>query len=276
MLSGGELNEQEKMRDFKPNRIVCLTEETVETLYLLGEQDRVVGVTGYAVRPPEVRKEKVRVGAFTSADIPKILSLNPDLVLTFSDLQADIAAELISKGIDVHAFNQRSVEGILSMISMIGSLVGASKKSEELISGYAEKLETLRKKERKVIKVYIEEWDEPMISGILWFSELVQIAGGVDVFSDKSKNIDAKSRILEPEEVIKANPDVIIASWCGKKVRKEKIAARRNWKSIPAVKNDLIFEIKSPLILQPGPAALGPGLDQICWILDSARDRLRG
>lgn len=264
------------MRDFKPNRIVCLTEETVETLYLLGEQDRVVGVTGYAVRPPEVRKEKVRVGAFTSADIPKILSLNPDLVLTFSDLQADIAAELISKGIDVHAFNQRSVEGILSMISMIGSLVGASKKSEELISGYAKKLETLRKKERKVIKVYIEEWDEPMISGILWFSELVQIAGGVDVFSDKSKNIDAKSRILEPEEVIKANPDVIIASWCGKKVRKEKIAARKNWKSIPAVKNDLIFEIKSPLILQPGPAALGPGLDQICWILDSARDRLRG
>ena len=276
MLSGGELNEQEKMRDFKPNRIVCLTEETVETLYLLGEQDRVVGVTGYAVRPPEVRKEKVRVGAFTSADIPKILSLNPDLVLTFSDLQADIAAELISKGIDVHAFNQRSVEGILSMISMIGSLVGASKKSEELISGYAKKLETLRKKQRKVIKVYIEEWDEPMISGILWFSELVQIAGGVDVFSDKSKNIDAKSRILEPEEVIKANPDVIIASWCGKKVRKEKIASRRNWKSIPAVKNDLIFEIKSPLILQPGPAALGPGLDQICWILDSARDRLRG
>jgi iron complex transport system substrate-binding protein len=159
---------------------------------------------------------------------------------------------------------------------MIGSLVGASKKSEEIISGYAEKLETLRKKERKVIKVYIEEWDEPMISGILWFSELVQIAGGVDVFSDKSKNIDAKSRILEPDEVIKANPDVIIASWCGKKVRKEKIAARRNWKSIPAVKNDLIFEIKSPLILQPGPAALGPGLDQICWILDSARDRLRG
>ena len=276
MLSGGELNEQEKMRDFKPNRIVCLTEETVETLYLLGEQDRVVGVTGYAVRPPEVRKEKVRVGAFTSADIPKILSLNPDLVLTFSDLQADIAAELISKGIDVHAFNQRSVEGILSMISMIGSLVGASKKSEELISGYAKKLETLRKKERKLIKVYIEEWDEPMISGILWFSELVQIAGGVDVFSDKSKNIDAKSRILEPEEVIKANPDVIIASWCGKKVRKEKISARKNWKSIPAVKNDLIFEIKSPLILQPGPAALGPGLDQICWILDSARDRLRG
>lgn len=275
-MGGGEINEQEKMRDFKPNRIVCLTEETVETLYLLGEQDRVVGVTGYAVRPPEVRKEKVRVGAFTSADIPKILSLNPDLVLTFSDLQADIAAELISKGIDVHAFNQRSVEGILSMISMIGSLVGASKKSEELISGYAKKLETLRKKERKVIKVYIEEWDEPMISGILWFSELVQIAGGVDVFSDKSKNIDAKSRILEPEEVIKANPDVIIASWCGKKVRKEKIAARRNWKSIPAVKNDLIFEIKSPLILQPGPAALGPGLDQICWILDSARDRLRG
>ena len=273
---GGEINEQEKMRDFKPNRIVCLTEETVETLYLLGEQDRVVGVTGYAVRPPEVRKEKVRVGAFTSADIPKILSLNPDLVLTFSDLQADIAAELISKGIDVHAFNQRSVEGILSMISMIGSLVGASKKSEELISGYAKKLETLRKKQRKVIKVYIEEWDEPMISGILWFSELVQIAGGVDVFSDKSKNIDAKSRILEPDEVIKANPDVIIASWCGKKVRKEKIAARRNWKSIPAVKNDLIFEIKSPLILQPGPAALGPGLDQICWILDSARDRLRG
>jgi iron complex transport system substrate-binding protein len=265
-----------KMKDFKPNRIVCLTEETVETLYLLGEQDRIVGVTGYAVRPPEVRKEKVRVGAFTSADIPKILLLNPDLVLTFSDLQADIAAELILKGIDVHAFNQRSVEGILSMISMIGSLVGANRKAEKLIADYTKKLETLREKKTEVLKVYIEEWDEPLISGILWFSELVQIAGGVDVFSDKSKNKDAKSRILNSEEVIKANPDVIIASWCGKKVKKEKIAARSNWKSITAVKNDLIFEIKSPLILQPGPAALGPGLDQICSILDNARDKLRG
>jgi len=162
------------------------------------------------------------------------------------------------------------------MISMIGSLVGVSRKAEKLIRDYTKKLEALKKKERKVLKVYIEEWDEPMISGILWFSELVQIAGGVDVFSDKSKNIDAKSRILKPDEVIKVNPDVIIASWCGKKVRKEKIAARRNWQSITAVKNDLIFEIKSPLILQPGPAALGPGLDQICCILDNARDKLRG
>ena len=152
-----------KMKDFKPNRIVCLTEETVETLYLLGEQYRIVGVTGYAVRPPEVRKEKVRVGAFTSADIPKILALNPDLVLTFSDLQADIAAELILKGIDVHAFNQRSVEGILSMISMIGSLVGANRKAEKLIADYTKKLETLGKKKTEVLKVYIEEWDEPCL-----------------------------------------------------------------------------------------------------------------
>ena len=162
------------------------------------------------------------------------------------------------------------------MISMVGSLVGANSKAEKLITDYTKKLETLRKKKTEVLKVYIEEWDEPLISGILWFSELVQIAGGLDVFSDKSKKIDAKSRILNSDEVIKENPDVIIASWCGKKVRKEKIVARANWKSITAVKNDLIFEIKSPLILQPGPAALGPGLDQICSILDNARDKLRG
>jgi len=246
-----------------PERIVCLTEETVETLYLLGEQARIVGVTGYAVRPPQVRHEKPRVGAFTSADVPKILALTPDLVLTFSDLQATIAADLIREGIEVHAFNQRDVAGILRMIRRLGTLVGAGDRAEVLAAGLEVRLEQVAAIERPTRpRVWIEEWDEPLISGIGWVSELVTIAGGLDVMG-LGRAQGARDRIVPPEAVIAAAPDVILASWCGKKVRPERIAARPGWAAIPAVRDGRIVEIKSPILLQPGPAALTDGLDAI-------------
>lgn len=247
-----------------PQRIVCLTEETVETLYLLGQEHRIVGVTGYAVRPPRVRQEKPRVGAFTSADVPKILDLQPDLVLTFSDLQADIAADLIRAGIAVHAFNQRRVAGILDMIRTLGALTGTAGRAHALCEGYARRMELLRMTPRpNRPRVYFEEWDDPPISGIAWVSELIEIAGGEDVFAHLRHAQGAKARILEPQQIIDAAPDVILASWCGKKVRPEIIAAREGWASVPAVAQGRIHEIKSPLILQPGPAALTCGLDAI-------------
>ena len=251
-----------------PARIVCLTEETVETLYLLGEEARIVGVTGYAVRPARVRREKPRVGAFTSADIPAILALSPDLVLTFSDLQADIAADLIRAGVEVHAFNQRDVAGILAMIRRLGALVGAADRAEALTAGYEARLATVAAIPRATRpRVWIEEWDKPLISGIGWVSELVGIAGGQDVFADLARAQGARDRIVTPEQVISAAPEVIIASWCGKKVRPEKISARDGWGTIPAVANDRIHEIKSPLLLQPGPAALTDGLNGILTAL---------
>ena len=253
---------------FPPERIVCLTEETVETLYLLGQQDRIVGVTGYAVRPPQVRREKPRVGAFTSADVPKIVALKPDLVLTFSDLQADIAAALIREGIAVHAFNQRSVAGSLDMIHTLGALTGVPDKAADLTARYESRIAQLRATKRPARpKVYFEEWDDPPIAGIAWVSELIEIAGGEDVFAHLRAEQGAKARILDPQTVIDAAPDVILASWCGKKVRPEKIAARPGWGAIPAVANGRIVEIKSPLILSPGPAALGDGLDAIVTAL---------
>ena len=260
---------------FGPNRIVCLTEETVETLYLLGQSHRIVGVTGYAVRPPRVRQEKPRVGAFTSADVPKILALEPDLVLTFSDLQADIAAELIRAGIAVHAFNQRRVAGILAMIRTLGALTGSSGRAHALCEGYNRRITALKETPRPSRpRVYFEEWDEPPISGIAWVSELIEIAGGHDVFGHLQEAQGAKDRILAPAEIIAAAPDVIIASWCGKKVRPEKIAARPGWSQIPAVSKGRIVEIKSPLILQPGPAALSEGLDAIEAALWDEKDRI--
>lgn len=249
------------MRRFPPDRIVCLTEETVETLYLLGEEARIVGVSGYAVRPPRVRREKPRVGAFTSADIPKILALEPDLVLTFSDLQAEIAAELIRAGITVHAFNQRDVAGILTMIRTLGALVGCADRAEALAQEMAARLIPATPARRP--RVWFEEWDDPLISGIGWVSELIEVAGGEDVFADLAHQKSARDRIVTPDRVIAAAPDVILASWCGKKVRPEKIAARPGWDTIPAVQAGRIIEIKSPLILQPGPAALTDGLDAI-------------
>ena len=246
------------------SRIVCLTEETVETLYLLGQEDRIVGVTGYAVRPARVRREKPRVGAFTSADVPKILSLRPDLVLTFSDLQADIAADLVRAGVEVHAFNHRDVAGILRMITVLGALTGAAAQAAELVAGYQARIAALRATPRPHRpRVFVEEWDEPIISGIGWVSELVGIAGGEDVFAELAGEKLAKNRILLPEAVPPRAPEVILASWCGKKVVPARIAARPGWDAVPAVRDGRIFEIKSPLILAPGPAALGEGLDAI-------------
>jgi len=245
-------------------RIVCLTEETVETLYLLGQEHRIVGVTGYAVRPAQVRREKPRVGAFTSADVPKILALHPDLVLCFSDLQADIAAELIRAGVEVHAFNHRDVAGILRMITVLGALTGAAAQAAELVAGYQARIAALRATPRPHRpRVFVEEWDEPIISGIGWVSELVGIAGGEDVFAELAGEKLAKNRILLPEAVPPRAPEVILASWCGKKVVPARIAARPGWDAVPAVRDGRIFEIKSPLILAPGPAALGEGLDAI-------------
>jgi iron complex transport system substrate-binding protein len=258
---------------FPPERIVCLTEETVETLYLLGEQDRIVGVSGYAVRPPQVRREKPRVSAFTSADIPKILALDPDLVLNFSDLQADIAAELIRAGVAVHAFNQRDVAGILAMIRTVGALVGAAEKAERLVRSYQDRLNLLTASVRDLPRpsVYFEEWDDPLISGIGWVSELIGIAGGDDIFPHLARQKAAKDRIVSPEAVIESAPDLILASWCGKKVRPEKIAQRPGWDGIPAVRASRIIEIKSPIILQPGPAALTDGLEAILAALNGVR-----
>jgi iron complex transport system substrate-binding protein len=253
------------MRQFPPRRIVCLPEETVETLYLLGEQDRIVGVSGYAVRPPRVRHEKPRVSAFISADIPKILALEPDLVLAFSDLQADISAELIRAGVAIHVFNQRDVAGILAMIRTLGALVGAADRADELAAGYEERLASMASTARPSPrpKVYFEEWDDPLISGIGWVSELIEIAGGEDILPDLRLRQAAKDRIILPDVVRAAAPDVILASWCGKKVVPDKIRKRPGWSEIPAVRNDRLVEIKSPLILQPGPAALTDGLDAI-------------
>src|SRR5213075_2900312 len=243
---------------FPPERIVCLTEETVETLYLLGEDRRIVGVSGYAVRPARVRREKPRVSAFISADVPKILALDPDLVLTFSDLQADIVAELIRHGVAVHAFNQRDTAGIFAMIRTLGALIGASGKADELSRSLEQRLAQARQRAVRLPRrprVYFEEWDEPMISGIGWVSELVAAAGGIDVFADLAGHKSAKDRIVAPGAVIAAQPDIIIGSWCGKKFVPAKVAARPGFDTLPAVRGGWLREIKSPLILQPGPAA---------------------
>lgn len=260
------------MRRFPPERIVCLTEETVETLYLLGAEERIVGVTGYAVRPPRVRREKRRVGAFTSADVPAILSLEPDLVLTFSDLQADIAAALIREGVTVMAYNQRDVAGILSMIRHLGAIIGCPDRADRLAEHYATRLaetaDRAARRGRARPVVYFEEWDDPMISGLAWVSELIGIAGGQDAFPELARAQAAPDRIVTPASVLARAPDVILASWCGKKVRPERIAARPGWDALPAVRDGRITEIKSPLILQPGPAALSDGLDAIVAALD--------
>jgi iron complex transport system substrate-binding protein len=253
------------MRQFPPRRIVCLTEETVETLYLLGEQDRIVGVSGYAVRPPQVRREKPRVSAFISADIPKILKLEPDLVLAFSDLQADIVSALVCAGVAVHAFNQRDIAGILAMIRTLGALVGAAERADQLATSYEKRLASIASANRPSHRprVYFEEWDDPLISGIGWVSELIEIAGGEDILPGLRFRQAAKDRIISPDLVRAGAPDVILASWCGKKVVPDKIKRRPGWNEIPAVHNDRVVEIKSPLILQPGPAALTDGLDAI-------------
>ncbi len=251
---------------FPPSRIVCLTEETVETLYLLGEQDRIVGVSGYVVRPPEARRDKPRVSAFTSADTAKILALKPDLVFTFSDLQAEIAADLIRHGLQVHAFNHRTIAGILDMIRMVGAMVGAADRADALARSYEDRLAAARARATLLParpKVFFEEWDEPLISGIGWVSELVETAGGIDIFPERARQAAGKDRIVQIDDVIARRPDIIIGSWCGKKFRPEKVVARPGFGAVPAVANNRLYEIKSSIILQPGPAALTDGLDRM-------------
>ncbi|HEU5286525.1 MAG TPA: cobalamin-binding protein [Sphingomicrobium sp.] len=255
---------------FPPSRIVCLTEETVETLYLLGEEHRIAGVSGYAVRPARVRKEKPRVSAFISADYEKVLALEPDLVLTFSDLQADIAAELIRRNVAVHAFNQRDIAGILAMVRTLGALVGAAAKAEALARSLERRLSevaALTAQTTRRPRVYFEEWDEPMISGIRWVAELIEVAGGIEAFPELSVHKSAKDRIVSVPDVIAAQPDIIVGSWCGKKFVPAKVAARPGFDRVPAVRDGFLREIKSPLILQPGPAALTDGLDALAAIV---------
>ena len=255
---------------FPAERIVCLTEETVETLYLLGEDARIVGVSGYCVRPPQVRREKPRVAAFISADVPKILALKPDLMLTFSDLQADIVAELIRANVAVHAFNQRDVAGIFDMIRTLGALVGASEKAEALARSLAAGVDAVRERSLSLPRrprVYFEEWDAPMISGLGWVSQLIEAAGGIEVFPELAARKNAKDRIVSESQVIEARPDIIIGSWCGKKFVPAKVAARPGFAEVPAVATGWLREIKSTLILQPGPAALTDGLDALAGII---------
>ena len=256
-----------------PRRIVCLTEEPTETLYALGEQERIVGISGFTVRPAIARKEKPKVSAFTSAKIGEILKLKPDLAIGFSDIQADIAAELVRHGVEVWISNHRSVEGIVDYVRRLGALVGANGKANAYADGLVQGLEEVRAQAARLPrrpKVYFEEWDEPQITGIRWVSELVGMAGGDDVFPGMAVESLAKHRILaDPGEVVRRAPDIILGSWCGKKFRPDKVAARPGWDVIPAVRHGELHEIKSPLILQPGPAALTDGVREISRIIQA-------
>jgi iron complex transport system substrate-binding protein len=248
-----------------PARIICLTEETTETLYLLGQGDRIVGVSGYTVRPPEART-KPKISAFINAKFDKIVALEPDLILAFSDLQADLVAELIRRGLPVVTFNQRSVAEILQMIRMLGGLVGCQGDAERLAERLEADLERIRESASRLPKrprVFFEEWDEPLISGIRWVEELVGIAGGDPVFPELAPCGLAKDRIVDPAEVARRDPEVVFASWCGKKMKKATIQNRPGWDRVAAVRDDYIFEIKSTYILQPGPACLTDGVAQL-------------
>jgi iron complex transport system substrate-binding protein len=264
------------MTDYFPKRIVCLTEETTETLYLLGEQDRIIGISGFTVRPPQARKEKTKVSAFTSAKIEKIVSLQPDLVLGFSDLQADIANDLIRHGLNVHIFNQRSVHDIFCMITSLGAMVGCQQKALSWIEEIEENISSIKKlaqEQSNKPKVYFEEWYNPIISGIQWVSEIIEIAGGKDCFPEHSKESLAKNRIVsDPFEVVRRQPDIIIGSWCGRRFRPEIVLKREGWQNVPAIQNEQIFEIKSADILQPGPAVLTDGLAQVRKIIENWYD----
>ncbi len=254
-----------------PQRIVCLTEETTEWLYLLGQEHRIVGISGYTVRPRRAREEKPRVSAFLSAKIDKILALQPDCVFGFSDLQADIAAALIRAGVQVTVFNQRSVAEIFSMLYQVGAMVGQAEQAQERIAQMQSQLDAIRQAAagfKRRPKVFFEEWDEPHISGIRWVSELIGIAGGDDVFPELAVQSLGKDRIIaEGQTIVDRAPDIVIGSWCGKKFRPEKVAARAGWQDVPAVRDGQLFEIKSVDILQPGPAALTDGVAQLHSII---------
>ena len=254
-----------------PRRIVCLTEEPTEVLYALGEQDRIVGISGFTVRPPVARREKPKVSAFTSAKIGEILKLRPDFVVGFSDIQADIAAELIRRGVEVWISNHRSVAGIIDYVRRLGALVGAGARADDYADALQRGLSEIEAGSARLPrrpKVYFEDWDEPRISGIRWVAELVRIAGGDDIFPERAAEPLAKGRILEDaSEVVRRAPDIILGSWCGKKFRPEKVAARPGWDAIPAVRDGELHEVKSPIILQPGPAALTDGVAAIAGIV---------
>ena len=261
-----------------PQRIVCLTEETTETLYLLEEDWRIVGISGFTVRPSRARKEKPRVSAFTSAKIGRIVALQPDLVLGFSDLQADIAAELVRAGIEVHVFNHRSVADILRMIRTLGGMVGCEAKTHLLAERLSAGLEAVRQRAAALLRrprIYFEEWDEPQISGIRWVSELLELAGGTDCFPELAVESLGRNRIVaDPLEVPRRQPDIILGSWCGKKFQPAQVCARPGWADIPAVRDGYVREIKSAIILQPGPAALTEGVQAIQSVIEEwARGR---
>jgi len=262
-----------------PQRIVCLTEEPTETLYALGQQDRIVGISGFTVRPPQARKDKPKVSAFTSAKVEEILKLKPDLAIGFSDIQADIAAELIRRGVEVWISNHRSVDGILDYIRRLGALVGVAQQASDYADGLERDLQAIAASAATLPRrprVYFEEWDEPIITGIRWVAELIQIAGGEDVFPELSREPLAKQRILaNGDEVVRRAPEIILGSWCGKKFRPERVAARPGWDSMPAVRDGQLFEIKSPLILQPGPAALTDGVREMARIIQAWGQKLR-
>ncbi len=257
-----------------PRRIVCLTEETTETLYLLGEQDRIVGVSGYTARPSEARR-KPKVSAFISAKFDKILALEPDLVLGFSNLQADIARELISRGVTVMVFNQRSVEEILDMIRLLGRVVGAGSRAETLATELRAGLDAIAAESQGQPRprVFFEEWHDPLISGIRWVEELMEIAGGECIFPALRREHDARNRIVDHADVVMRDPEVIIASWCGRKVNPDWIRARPGWDRITAVRTGQIHEVKSTIILQPGPAALTDGVRRLREILAAVPNR---
>jgi iron complex transport system substrate-binding protein len=262
--------------DFLPKRIVCLTEETVETLYLLGEQDRIVGISGFVVRPQGVRKEKPIVSTFTDANVDKILELQPDLVIGFSDIQADIARQLVAKGISVWINNYRTVDGIFNMIVQLGNLVGKGEKAFGLIQQLKSGIQHIQQAlpDTTMPKVYFEEWFDPLISGIGWVSEIIELAGGNDIYKEHQTASLAKDRIIkDPNDIVERNPDIILASWCGKGFKKDKLVSRTNWNRINAVKNDFVFEIKSSIILQPGPAAVTEGITQIAAIIQNWHDQ---
>jgi len=254
-----------------PQRIVCLTEEPTEVLYALGEDARIVGISGYTVRPARARQDKPRVSAFTSAKLERILALQPDLAIGFSDMQADIAQALIKAGIEVWISNHRSVDGILGYVQRLGAMVGATARAQAYADTLRARVDAVGARAARLPRrprVYFEEWDEPQISAIRWVSELIGIAGGDDIFPGRAAASLGRERIVaDPQEVLQAAPDIIIGSWCGKKFRAEKVAARPGWNTLPAVRDGELHEIKSPLILQPGPAALTDGLDALHRII---------
>lgn len=255
-----------------PQRIVCLTEETTEWLYALGQEHRIVGISGYTVRPRRARDEKPKVSAFLSAKIDKVLALQPDCVFGFSDLQADIASALIRAGVQVTVFNQRSVDEIFSVLYQVGAMVGQADQAMQRIMQMQSELTRMREHAatfKRRPRVYFEEWDGPHISGIRWVSELIDIAGGQDIFPELAAQPMGKDRIIaDPQQIIVRAPDIIIGSLCGKKFRPESVAQRLGWQTIPAVQNAQVFEIKSADILQPGPAALTDGVAQLHQIID--------